>query len=112
MDLKKRFSEKNSYLERILTSKPVDEPSELTIHQTDRARDIIGRFTTGYFGYRRARGVGIAFADQKKLKNLEILTQKFLDMDSNHLTIPKGFKAIALTRKNSSQFYHFCILKF
>lgn len=108
--LRIQFEEENGLMRDILNG---NERQELSIFEGENSdREIIGRFTKGYFGYDACKGVGRAFIVKEQLEKLESITKNFLKMEDNFFKMPKRFRSVALVKKVTSPYYHFCFLKY
>jgi len=109
LTLKQEFAEKNQVLDKIMNT---SNSRCLKIGTEGETRDVIGRFTSGGFNYTLKRGAGRAFVSSTALSSLQQITSSFLSLSTNHCKISCGGKVLALVRKPSSQFYHFCVLDY
>ena len=118
--LMKLYEEENQILDKILNSNEnstlmqfegAKEGQDGTQDAEDH-REIIGRTTTGFFSFEAGKGVGRGFASNYWIKKLEQVTKAFSEEPLNHFKVPSHAKAIALVKKTTSKFYHYCYLSF
>lgn len=109
-NLRIRHPEKNSVLNKILNGEKKAENSTLSVKDDFGPRRVIGRFTQGFFTYEKKSGAGRAFVHLDHFKKLKLVTKAFLELQPNHFKLPEGAQAIALVKKVSSIYYHYCII--
>ena len=94
----------------IMNNKASQEDKVMSIKDEVGERTIIGRFSHGFFTYEKGKGTGRAYLSQEHFRKLKQVTQAFLDMKPNHFKLPHGGQALALVKKVTSVYYHFCVV--
>jgi hypothetical protein len=78
------YKDNNQIMTAIMNGKSTQEDRVMSIKDPSGERDIIGRFSHGFFSYEKGKGTGRAYLLLENFKKLKELTSSFLKIQPNY----------------------------